>query len=71
MLDDAKAADPVRACLCDPDRLPGGGALPFKWSIIDSRTRDVVEASEAGHRTMEAAFMAAGPALRRWLGPSR
>jgi hypothetical protein len=49
----------------------GAGALPFKWSIIDSRTRDVVEASEAGHRTMEAAFMAAGPALRRWLGPSR
>jgi len=46
-------------------------ALPYKWSIIDARTRDVVEASEAGHRTMEAAFTAAGPALRKWLEPPR
>jgi hypothetical protein len=44
-------------------RVPG--TLPFKWSIIDSRTREVVEASGAGHRTMEAAFTAAGPARSR------
>jgi hypothetical protein len=45
------------------------GALPFKWSIIDARTREAVEASEVGYRTMEAAFTAAGPALRKWSPP--
>jgi hypothetical protein len=43
------------------------GPLPFKWSIVDARTRAVVQASRNGHRTMEEAFTAAGPALRGWL----
>jgi hypothetical protein len=47
------------------------GALPFKWSIIDARTQEVVEVSEVGYRTMEAAFTAAGPALHKWLGAPR
>jgi hypothetical protein len=48
-----------------------GRTLPFKWSIVDARTRAVVESSKIGHHTMDAAFTAAGPALRRWLGPPR
>jgi hypothetical protein len=47
------------------------GALPFKWSIIDARTREVVETSGVGYRTMEAAFTAADPALHKWLGAPR
>ena len=43
------------------------GALPFKWSIVNARTREVVQASPNGHRTMEEAFAAAGPTLRGWL----
>jgi hypothetical protein len=43
------------------------GALPFKWSIVDARTREVVQSSLDGHRTMEEAFAAAGPTLRGWL----
>ena len=40
--------------------------LPFRWSIVNAETRDVVQESSIGYRSMEVAFEAAGPALREW-----
>ena len=37
------------------------GALSFRWSIVNARTRAVVQASSVDHRSMEVAFAAAGP----------
>jgi hypothetical protein len=48
-----------------------GNKLPFRWNIVNSRTREVVQTSEIGHRTMDAAFTAAGPTLQKWRDSSR
>jgi hypothetical protein len=46
-------------------------ALPFAWSIVNARTREVVRVSRVGHRSMEAAFTATGSTLRAWMNGDR
>ncbi len=47
----------------------GSQLLPYTWTILDARTRTVVQTTPTGFRNMEEAFKAAQPALHKWLYP--